>query len=231
MALICEVSGKPTASVNDPGYAPTSADWDVHWRAQRRSLFGRICSLYRRHIRARSVAYHFERFFPPAGVFAECGSGSSETSCRIKVRQRTLVAIDFSSEALLRASRRPQIKHCVQADIRSLPFEDQSLDGIWNLGVMEHFPEDEQRSILGEFRRVLKIGGRLMLWWPPRVATDHLLLSPFGWSFPAEPGRLAPSAMREICQSSGFSDVNVCFPLSDCGTECLVRAVRAEPST
>jgi len=238
MALLCEVSGKSDVAAvaaevaTDDAIAvelsPTAAEWDLHWRGQRNSIFGRVCSLYRRQIRARSVAYHFEQFFPRQGLFAECGSGSSETSSRIKVYQRTLIAVDFSQEALARAARRSQISQCLQADIRQLPFDDESLDGIWNLGVMEHFPDAEQHAVLNEFHRVLRKGGRLMMWWPPKLAIDHLLLSPFGWHFPAEPGRLNPSAMRDRCRSSGFAEVDVSFPLSDCGTECLVRAVRAD---
>lgn len=201
--------------------SPNASDWEAHWTDQKRSFFGALCSVYRRHIRARSVAQSFERYFPKAGVFAECGSGSSETSCRIKVHQRRLIAVDFSSQALARASRISQISECLLADLRELPFADQSLDGIWNLGVMEHFDEDEQLLILKAFHRALKPGGRVLLWWPPKWALDRTLLAPFGWRFPSEPGRVTRREAAGLLEAAGFRDVQVQFPISDAFTELL----------
>ncbi len=48
-----------------------------------------------------------------------------------------------------------------------IPTEDGSYDGIFNLGVMEHFHEDEIEKILPEFHRVLKPGGHVIMFWPP----------------------------------------------------------------
>ncbi len=61
----------------------------------------------------------------------------------------------------------PAIDAGVQGDMYRLPFADGSLDGIWNLGVMEHFTEPELDAVLEEFCRVLKPGGRCLLLWPP----------------------------------------------------------------
>ena len=41
------------------------------------------------------------------------------------------------------------------------------MSGIYHLGVMEHFTEEEVHQILTEFGRVLKPDGRMIIFWPP----------------------------------------------------------------
>jgi len=49
------------------------------------------------------------------------------------------------------------------ADIRNLPFEDNFFDGVYNLGVMEHYSEKEIEEILAEMKRVLKDEGKMII--------------------------------------------------------------------
>lgn len=207
-----------------PANSAAADEWDAHWQHQRASIFGALCSWYRRNVRAYSVAHYVEKRFPASGVFAECGSGSSETSCRINSRQRKLIAVDFSREALNRAARIPQIAECVQADIRQLPFDNNSLDGIWNLGVMEHFEEAAQFQVLSEFHRVLKPGGQMLLWWPPHHGLDRTLLGWIGWPFPSEPGRVYAAQARDRIMKCGFTEVTIDFPMCDLWTELVISA-------
>ena len=67
----------------------------------------------------------------------------------------------------------PEVYH---GSIFNLPFADGSLDGIYNLGVIEHFTPEEIRQILTECHRTLKPGGKIVLFWPHRWATSVLLL-------------------------------------------------------
>ena len=244
---------KPCLSAGDVD-CPESREWDAHWDRQRRGTFGRLCSLYRRHVRSRCVRRYIDRYFPAAGIFAECGCGSGETSQRLKEWQahsvcrpdaqasrgsqtpghlgvapnqdgRTYLAVDFCARALDRALIQTCYAAGVQADIRALPFRDNSLDGLWNLGVLEHFEADEQLLILREFHRVLKPGGVLLLWWPPKVAPDQLLLKLFGKSFPDEPGRVKAAAMSTLLFQAGYDHIQMFRPWSDGKTEFLVTAV------
>jgi SAM-dependent methyltransferase len=113
----------------------------------------------------------------------------------------------------------------VLSDIRNLPFRDQSLDGLWNLGVMEHFSADDQLLILREFQRVLKPGARMLLWWPPPYGLDHMILRWFGL-FPDEPGRLNRQDVNVVVQATGFDVLSVDFPISDGFTELVLIAER-----
>ena len=195
--------------------------WESHWKNLKGNNVGSLMSIYRKQIRARCVASFFERFFPKEGLFVECGSGSSETSSRIR-GNRHLVSLDFALEPLCIARNIKTVRSCVNGDILALPFKRNSVDGIWNLGVMEHFVRDNQVKVLKEFLRVLKPGAKVVLWWPPKIALDHAILSLFGNFFPDEPGRVTKREAKEIMMSAGFVDVKTYFPLSDAFTELVV---------
>jgi SAM-dependent methyltransferase len=61
------------------------------------------------------------------------------------------------------------VKLC--GDIFRLPFRSESVDGIWNVGVMEHFLHQQIDEILTGFNGALRPGGRVVLLWP---ATDSI---------------------------------------------------------
>ena len=84
--------------------------------------------------------------FVPSGAIVDVGSA------------------DGPSVAWLRAiplDRDPRgLDNGVCADALKLPFQDTSLDGVTAFDVIEHVPNESE--LLGEFRRVLKPGGRLL---------------------------------------------------------------------
>src|SRR5205807_7051227 len=51
--------------------------------------------------------------------------------------------------------------HAAAADVRALPFVDDSFDAIYSMGTIEHFDETEQA--VREMARVLKPGGRAII--------------------------------------------------------------------
>lgn len=148
------------------------ADWTAHWSNQNQELFSqRFFSVYRKTVFARTVAWFIERYFPVDGVLVEAGSGTSETSWRINKHggKRTLVATDIVHHVLQHCD--PVMDVRMGADIFRMPFADNSVDGIWNVGVMEHFTHDLIDQIMREFHRILKPGAPVLLLWP---ATDSL---------------------------------------------------------
>jgi SAM-dependent methyltransferase len=147
--------------------ASAETAWTAHWSPDnQRSMAQAFFSLYRKAVFARSVSYFIDRYFPPAGIFVEAGSGTAETSMRIDKRKgaRTLVATDIVLPVLSQCH--PNMDLCICADIFQLPFRADSLDGVWNVGVMEHFTRDEIDRSLRELHRVLKDDGRILLLWP-----------------------------------------------------------------
>ena len=154
--------------------------WDRHWAAlsERSSIFGRIASLVRTGLLSRAVRAFAEEHFPRQGIFVEAGCGTAESSSRMDPDGRTLVAMDISRLAVRAARRVSVFRGFLQGDLFRLPFRDGSVAGLWNLGVMEHFPKEEGRALLREFARVLRPGGVALLFWPPEFGASRLLLAP-----------------------------------------------------
>lgn len=155
--------------------------WDKHWhKINKKSIFfGRFLEAYRKFLIANAVQYYFEKYFPKQGIFVEMGSGTSQTSCKIIKHKRILIALDISEHALTEAKKIPQINKIIQADIFKTPFKNNSINGIWNLGVMEHFNERDIIKILNEFHRVLKKDSYVILFWPPIYGSSEVVLGFF----------------------------------------------------
>jgi SAM-dependent methyltransferase len=201
------------------------ADWAVHWSDERqRSPVQRFFSFWRKAVFARGVAYFINRWFAPEGVFVEAGSGTSETSIRIDRLGRTLVALDVVLPVL--RSCPPVIDVRICGDIFRLPLLDNSVDGIWNVGVMEHFTRSEIDAILSECHRVLRPGAPLILLWPAidsipqkMLAAVELIVNlkprPQRFRFhPAEISRLRSNGQaRTILADNGFGTSSIDFGL------------------
>jgi len=152
-------------------------DWSEHWSAEKQhSASQKFFSLYRKAIFARAVAYFVDHYLAAEGLLVEAGSGTSETSMLIDKQggRRILAAIDLIQAVL--ESCHPVMDVCICGDIFRLPFQDGTVDGIWNVGVMEHFTHPQIDAIMREFHRVLKPGGRAVLLWPAVFSIPQRIL-------------------------------------------------------
>jgi SAM-dependent methyltransferase len=208
--------------MNDPtarlSASASASEWDEHWESLQagRFLFSLAAKTVRRFIFQPGVAWYAAHYFPESGNFVEMGCGTAYSSARLAKRRRTLIGLDFSANALRAATVEGRMDALVQADIFALPYRRDSVDGIWKLGVMEHFTEAEIHRCLAEFHRVLKPGGVVILFWPTRRNTSRWILGPFekvisAWRsseftfFPNEISRLkSKQQARGLMQSAGF---------------------------
>ena len=164
------------------GQKPEELAWTEHWSgAKQDSLSQRFFSFYRKAVFAKAVAYFVDHYLAPGGLLVEAGSGTSETSMLIDKRGagRTLAALDLIRPVLEQCH--PVMDARICGDIFRLPFLDESVDGIWNVGVMEHFTHEQIDAILQEFRRVVKPGGRIVLLWPAKFSIPQRILRILEW--------------------------------------------------
>ena len=144
--------------------------WDSYWRQnshQGKWLYDLIAGFYRRFIIRPAVNSFLGANFPQAAkvLHAGCGSGLVDVDMS---RRLSITALDISPVGLAEYARHHD--HDVtlmQGSILDIPSEDESFDGLFNLGVMEHFTRDELACILPEFNRVMSTGSRMVLFWPP----------------------------------------------------------------
>lgn len=201
-------------------------EWEEHWNELDSSFFGKLLKIFRIQVLAHDVRRYHEKYFPRQGIFLEAGSGTSQTSTRLKTHQRTYVAVDVSERALKEARKIKTMHKFVKADIRKLPYKTSSVSGIWNLGVMEHFSHEEIVQMMKEFKRVLKPGEKTILFWPYRYAPYQLLLKSisaagklFGKDiqfFPNEPSQLnSRKEAKMLAKKAGFSSTKVHYTPMD----------------
>lgn len=153
----------------------------------------------------------------------------------VKILQRVaktnvVCGIDLSPKMLAKARR---LAHRAgynnidlrNADARQLPFAESTFDVLYNSYMLDLIPLPDMPVVLNEFKRVLKLGGRLVLvnmskpeggrwsWWEKFYQS-----LPASW-VPYLLGGCRPVVMESFVQQAGFVDVT---------REFLARAIPSE---
>jgi SAM-dependent methyltransferase len=155
-----------------------------------------------------------------------CGIGGStrrlsfETGCRA-------TGIDLSDEYIHTAQRLTQLLNMQDrvsfqaASALALPFDDNSFDGVWSLQM--NMNVDDKLSWLGETCRVLKPGGRAVLYevCGSKKTPPHF---PVPWAQDSSMSFLVPpETFRDIITSAGF-EIAVWTDKTDLAREAFARA-------
>lgn len=117
--------------------------------------------------------------------------------------------VDLTEPMLARARRKvaglPGAHALELGDARALPFPDAAFDLVLNSYMLDLMPESDFGPVLGEFRRVLRASGRLVLVNmaepPPR------LRAAFTWLYRRAPrllGGCRPVALAPFVEAAGF---------------------------
>lgn len=158
--------------------------WDAYWGRSKDGVglaYDVIAALYRRRVIKANLERALGRHFAPGAELLHAGCGSGQVDAGLH-RNYRVTAVDISGAALERYARNnPGAARIEQATIFELPFDADSFDGVFNLGVLEHFAADDIRAILGECRRVLKPGGKAVFFWPHRWGSSVLVLHGLQW--------------------------------------------------
>ncbi len=212
-------------------------DWDVYWSEQDKAsnkTYDVFANFYRNNIIKRGLNYFIFKHFTKGQTLlhAGCGSGKVDTDV---VNNYQVTALDISYPALKIYDAVNQHKaKIVQASIFEMPFEDESFDGIYNLGVIEHFTEEEIQQILTEFKRVLKKGAKVCLFIPPTYGltvqvldTAHFILNKILRKniklHPDEITRVRSKAhIKGLIEKAGFKFIEYYFGPKDVFTQIVI---------
>ncbi|MCX5679911.1 MAG: methyltransferase domain-containing protein, partial [Candidatus Omnitrophica bacterium] len=154
-------------------------EWDEYWKKKSSatgSLYDAFSAFYRKVIIRRQLNYFIKKHFTLGGslLHAGCGSGQVDTDIN---RKYSITALDVSPHALeLYRKFNRDNPRVVRGDIFCLSFKDDTFDGAYNLGVLEHFTEEDIMRILAELRRVIKPGGKILVFWPPEFGLSVRVL-------------------------------------------------------
>lgn len=165
---------------------PTQAqrEWDAYWREKKKPaalIYDLVAALYRKFVIKPSLNYFAGKHFRPGAevLHAGCGGGQVDTDIARTLR---ISALDISAQALSMYRKcQPRSERLIHGSICEIPVPESSFDGVYNLGVMEHFTETEIHRIFREFNRVLKPGGKVVLFWPPSFGLTVRVLSAVHW--------------------------------------------------
>jgi predicted SAM-dependent methyltransferase len=106
----------------------------------------------------------------------------------------------------------------ILADVRSVPLHDECADEVHAYHVIEHFYRWQTPEVLGEWKRLLKAGGLLVLELPNIEAAARNLLAGMDdqmcmWAFYGDPSHRDPY----MCHPWGFTPKSIKSLLSECG--------------
>ena len=164
-------------------------------------------------------------------MHAGCGSGRVDVDLQ---RDMDLTAADISLRVLERYTRNVPRAHRIEhADVLALPFADDSFDGAYNLGVVEHFSGDEIRRHFRELARVVRPGGKILIFWPHARATSVAVLKAAHWILkrradgvrlhPPEISLLASRAELDgLARELGLSVLDYAFGIEDLFVQAVV---------
>lgn len=202
----------------------TSQEWDLYWEKKNSIIYSFIASVYRKVI-LRPYLNHFMRKYVPGGskvLHAGCGSGEVDKS------RKYIWAVDYSPEAIRRYKINNPNNYPEVMDIKHMNYNDEFFDYIYNLGVMEHFTEDEIKQVLKEFHRVLYHDGKVILFWPPEFGLTVRILRFVQKQLkiklhPDEPSLIkSKEQVSALIWSYGFKVVEYYFGPRDLWTQCVL---------
>jgi len=214
-------------------------DWDIYWDDKDKSsnvVYDFLAGIYRRLVVKNILNYFIKKYMPKGtkALHAGCGSGQVDEDIAGFI---DITALDISNKALLiYKSIHGEDCKTVQGNIFNLPFEDNSYQGLYNLGVMEHFTQDEIHEILNEFHRVLSKDGRMVILWPPVFGftvfvldSAHFVLNKiFRLNVKLHPDEITRVKSKkhavETLEKAGFKVLRYYFGIRDLFTQAVIVA-------
>lgn len=219
--------------------------WDGYWQNRKASsggmLYDAIAAFYRKFIIRPSLNSFVRTYFQPGAqvLHAGCGSGQVDVDIRDYV---SITGLDLSVNALNFYQRTNQDRcKVLHGSIFDIPLASGTVDGIYNLGVMEHFTPDEITKIMSEFHRVLKPHGRMVIFWPPEFGASVIFLKGVKWTLenvfgkknvkihPDEITRVqSKKSVVELFEASGFKVLQYYFGPKDLFTYSVIAVEKKE---
>jgi dolichol-phosphate mannosyltransferase len=216
--------------------------WDAYWNQKKSGwsvVYDLVADIYRKLLIRPSLNYFIRKTFKKGDKLLHAGCGGGQVDSQIR-NYAEILPLDISVNALNWYRRVNGDCQVIHGSIFEIPLPDQSLDGIYNLGVMEHFTEDEIGGILKEFRRTLKPEGKILLFWPPEfgvsVSFFKGLKSILGF-FGKKDAKFHPDEITRVrskehvvglLNKAGFSMYEYYFGIKDMYTQAMIVAGKSK---
>lgn len=217
--------------------------WDEYWSSSEEKsalsrLYDVIASIYRNKLIGPRLDFELSKAFPSGAQLIHAGSGAGEVDSCVSEKFR-ITAVDISRNAVEKYSQLHPGHKAIQLDIFKLDELSEKYDGLYNLGVMEHFSPQECTRILISAHSVLRPGGKVILFWPPHYGLSVLFLhfvhgvlrliqgKNFQSLHPEEPNKAStPRVAQKVLEDSGFKLTRFSFSPRDAFTYIVIVGER-----
>lgn len=212
-------------------------DWENYW-AKKQNMhtyaYDKFAIFYREYIIKPYLRKYITKYFDKNSKILHAGCGSGQVEEDIPDSTFPVIGMDISSNAISVYRQCHTNPNLIRGDTLAIGIKAESLDGIFNLGVMEHFSEDDQHKILREYHRILKPDGVAILFIPPEYGSAviffkivHYLLNSILkkniYFQPLEPCRVKSKKwIVRIMRSAGFKLIETGFAPNDFFTYMVV---------
>lgn len=214
-------------------------NWDKYWtkrKTKTQIVYKTIAGFYRKYIIKQALNYFIAKEFKKGAklLHAGCGTGQVDQDIIAKFK---LTALDISGKALdLYKTFNGGKAKLIKASIFKIPAKNSSFDGVYNMGVMEHFTKEENEKILEELARILKPNGKIVLFWPPKYGPTVLFLNSTHFILnkilkqniclhPEEISLIeSKKQVEEILKKTNFKLLQFYFGPKDLFTHCIIVA-------
>lgn len=135
--------------------------------------------------RQPSIAEHFVRYeyaakFCEGKIVLDCASGEGIGVNILCKSAKTVYGVDIDENTFKTARENIKFDNAIlnQGSATELPFSDNYFDVITSMETLEHIPQKLQEKCIGEFHRVLKPGGQLIISTPNKSVLNPSGIAP-----------------------------------------------------
>lgn len=153
----------------------TKKSWEINWS---RVGYEAITEIFN-YPRVKKIIEIYLNYLPKTGLILEAGCGLGQWAGYFQSKDYSIVGIDYNVLTINQAKSYNANLPLAVADVRSLPFKDNSIDAYLSFGVIEHFIEGPDAA-LRESYRALKKGGTAIITVPHR-SIFTIIKSPVVW--------------------------------------------------
>lgn len=113
----------------------------------------------KRRRRRPSLLVEWLEYLPSGTRLLDLGCGGGRDAGDLLLRGYRVVGVDRSSALLSAGRRRYRSLPLVRADLRQLPFQTTSFDGLWAAASLMHLPKPDARRIMADLCKLVRPGG------------------------------------------------------------------------
>jgi glycosyltransferase involved in cell wall biosynthesis len=231
------------ASSRPPEASEMRVAWDAYWQDKgqvrvEHSLYDVIASFHRAYLIKPLLNRAIQKAFPEGAELLHAGCGGGEVDVDV-VRYASVTALDISPKAigLYRSRHRVPVRTII-GNVFDLSSLDRRFDGVYNLGVMEHFNEEQIKLILAQFNACLHPGGKIVIFWPPVYGLSVIVLHGIHFVLnkilrrdsrlhPPEPTKIASRAQAErLLSAANFELLSMSFSIRDAFTHMVIVGMK-----